>query len=1059
MLAPRGPALTAEHPFPGLRPFAFDDHDFFFGRDEQTYALYRLLDRSWFVAVVGSSGSGKSSLVRAGLLPLLHEENEEAGRRRWLWREMRPGDTPIARLAELLASLSRDTDPIILSAHRDRIAFELRQSSFGVANVLRQVEGLGDASLVLVVDQFEELFRYIGAGTNQKRDPGQEARSRDEATQFVQLLLEASRNPTRNVRVLLTMRSDFIGDCARFHGLPEAVSSTQFLVPSLTRDQLEEVIRCPIDAAAATIDPALVERLLNDSSDEFDQLPVLQHCLLRLWKRAGSESKLREANRAEPNEKSPVTGNAEPPAHRHLTVDDYLDIGEIAGALSKHADEVLARLSVPEVAVEQVFRALAEIDKDGRAIRRALPFSRLFAETGISKPELVQVLERFRAEDCSFLTPPPSAVAELKSDTRIDVGHEALLRRWEKVSGRPEVAAGEEDPGSASVGWLRAEERDGQQYRTLLSILDSESEGRVSLSSHAVRKRSNWWQSRPRTAAWSERYGGGYDRVVEALKDSLHDLKVSTWVTRGVAVGAMLLVVGAGYLVFRINRATEAALHMRQAASLNFQLATDNVNKFLSSVLKELNDGRVKVKGARNLLETAEAIVKDFRSKHGVEHSTETNQLMANLLIVTSDLRSVIGDLKDALENATQAKELATALAQKSPDDPETMKLLYASSSRMGDAIGDRGRENLPQSLQQYQFAEQVAVRMAARALDDGDQQLPLGLIYGKIGDVYLIQTKFAAAVAEYRKGVTLLEKLIDGDPLEKIVDRDPRKLAWRGELASAHFRVGKALIELKQFDEALKELHTSLVIREGLVAVEPDSNVFTSNVGSSYREIGNFWMVRGDLNRALNEYQTGIRTMEGLAGKDQGNSLWLSSLAPAYESVAGILERQHNASGALQYYRKALAARQDLADRDVSNLARQRSLATLANKLGDRLVVQNEIEESVKTYRVALESREMLAKEQPGERQLRRALFISHAKIGDALVLRGDRDGALNEYRLAVEADKGPTVREAALADGEYERVRGLVEELEKADTANPAWENLRKRIESNIRALVAIP
>ena len=83
------------------------------------------------------------------------------------------------------------------------------------------------------------------------------------------------------------MRSDFIGDCARFHGLPEAVCEAQFLVPSLTRDQLDEVIRRPIEKAGATIDPQLVERLLNDCSTEMDQLPVLQHCLSRLWEEAG----------------------------------------------------------------------------------------------------------------------------------------------------------------------------------------------------------------------------------------------------------------------------------------------------------------------------------------------------------------------------------------------------------------------------------------------------------------------------------------------------------------------------------------------------------------------------------------------------------------------------------------------------------------------------------------------------------------------------------------------------------------------------------------------------
>ena len=282
-----GAGLTADRPFPGLRPFDFPDHDFFFGRDHEVYSLYRLVDRSRFIAVVGSSGSGKSSLVRAGLLPLLKEENESPGGRRWIWKELRPGNAPIARLAGALASLSNDDDPVILAARQERIAFELRQSSSGIASTLGKVGGLGETTLVLVVDQFEELFRYSAREPSRIGDLREAARYQDDADQFVQLLLEASRVSANNVHVLLTMRSDFIGECARFHGLPEAVSASQFLVPSLTREQLEEVIRTPIERAGATIEGALVQRLLNDSGSDLDQLPVLQHCLSRLWERAG----------------------------------------------------------------------------------------------------------------------------------------------------------------------------------------------------------------------------------------------------------------------------------------------------------------------------------------------------------------------------------------------------------------------------------------------------------------------------------------------------------------------------------------------------------------------------------------------------------------------------------------------------------------------------------------------------------------------------------------------------------------------------------------------------
>ena len=236
-------ALSAERPFPGLRPFVFADRDYFFGRESQIYALYRLVEHGRFIAVIGSSGSGKSSLVLAGLCRLLDEESHDPGGPSWIYLDMRPGPSPLARLAKALARLSPGDDADELARRRDRIEYRLRQSGFSLQDALAEAGGLGGGSLILVVDQFEELFRFGLAGLGQRRAGVDEARQRDEAAQFVQILLDADRRRIENVRVLITMRSDFIGDCAYFHGLPEAVSATQYLVPNLTRSQLEEAIR------------------------------------------------------------------------------------------------------------------------------------------------------------------------------------------------------------------------------------------------------------------------------------------------------------------------------------------------------------------------------------------------------------------------------------------------------------------------------------------------------------------------------------------------------------------------------------------------------------------------------------------------------------------------------------------------------------------------------------------------------------------------------------------------------------------------------------------------
>ncbi|MGA2126350.1 MAG: AAA family ATPase, partial [Xanthobacteraceae bacterium] len=505
-------AVSTERPFPGLRPYGFADHKLFFGREEQSYALYRLLDRSGFVAVVGSSGSGKSSLVLAGLRPLLEEESADKGGRTWRWVDLHPGDAPLRRLADALLSLADTGEDAVgravRAALRDRIMFALQRSSFGLNDAVQEIEGLSGKTLVLVVDQFEEIFRYASSATGQLGDQREESRRQEEVAHFVQLLLEFSRGGARGAHVIITMRSDFIGDCARFHGLPEAVSATQFLVPSLTRDQREDAIRGPIAAAGATIEPVLVERLMNDSSDEPDPLPVLQHCMQQLWEHAG-------------HGRSAASGD--PAGARHLGLDDYRAIGGIAGALSRHADEVLASLAGCELVAEQVFRALSEVDKTGRATRRALRFNRLVAETGASEEQVRRVVDRFREDDCSFLVPSRSAMPELASDTRVDVGHEALLRRWERISGEAGQPA-LDDPNRG--GWLKVEEYSGRLYRALLALVETAGAGgRVTLPLDQVEERWAWWNRRPRTEAWAERYGGGFARVRQLFADSLAALE------------------------------------------------------------------------------------------------------------------------------------------------------------------------------------------------------------------------------------------------------------------------------------------------------------------------------------------------------------------------------------------------------------------------------------------------------------------------------------------------------------------------------------------------------
>ena len=205
--------VSVDHPFPGLRPFETAESLLFFGREEHTQDLLRRLADGRFLAVVGTSGSGKSSLVRAGLLPALYRGYLVGSTTHWRIAVMRPGSAPMENLCAALA----DKDALGAGDQSRRLEM-LRSSSLGLVQVVRDAKLESGESLLIVADQFEELFRYQRQAVS-GNDPAETA---SKAALFVSLLLQAAERFDCPVYVVLTMRSDFLGDCSQFSGLPEA---------------------------------------------------------------------------------------------------------------------------------------------------------------------------------------------------------------------------------------------------------------------------------------------------------------------------------------------------------------------------------------------------------------------------------------------------------------------------------------------------------------------------------------------------------------------------------------------------------------------------------------------------------------------------------------------------------------------------------------------------------------------------------------------------------------------------------------------------------------------
>lgn len=457
------------NPYVGLRPFRDDENLLFFGRDEQTLELLQRLHQNRFVAVVGSSGSGKSSLIRAGLIPALKGGYLVENSSEWFIAIMKPGQNPMFNLSETLLNLidPKTTLPEI-------VAFVLRIKKEGVSaifEILKTLRENRNSNFFLLVDQFEELFRF---SMKQK-----DVSFKTEAIDFVNTILKLSEQEEIPFYVVLTMRSDFIGDCAQFYGLPEALNKSQYLVPRLNRLSLKKVIEGPAKLYGGKFSPALTSKVINDLGQVADELPLVQHVLMRMW-----------------DYKNKTNPGAE------LDLDDYLKIGGIENALSQHADEALKELKTDEAHLAKyIFQALTTVDENGRKIRRPARLSDLKKLTTASEEKLLSVINTFIKDNRSFLV--LDNIGE-SGDKLIDISHESLIRHWKALN-----------------HWVDEESDAALHYMRLCDAYVAHKENRKDLlTGREFEIAQEWFEKFKPTQTWAERYNENFEGCMKYLSDS-----------------------------------------------------------------------------------------------------------------------------------------------------------------------------------------------------------------------------------------------------------------------------------------------------------------------------------------------------------------------------------------------------------------------------------------------------------------------------------------------------------------------------------------------------------
>lgn len=446
------------NPFVGLRPFDQNESDLFFGRNNEIKVILHNLLKINFTAIVGSSGSGKSSLVKCGIIPKI--KNQEVN---WNISFCNPGSDPIRNLSKsLIETYSKSKN------NTNNYSNTLSQENSNIIDIINKINPNNSGKFLIVIDQFEEIFNFSKTDYKKK------------CIHFVNLLLNSFKKKENNIYIILTLRSDFIGNCAEFPGLTEALNKSQYLIPRLNISQFKDVINRPLNQFNYTITNSLLNTLLDNILNNQDQLPILQHSIMRTFEYWKANS-----------------------SHNHpLDIVHYKAIGTMKKALSNHADEAYEELSIEEKKVcEKVFKILINFE-NLKVTRNPVPFSQLIKITGFKPEILINVINNFRKKERSFLKPIEGV--KINENTIIDISHESLFRLWSRLK-----------------TWIKEEMESSLKYKNLCEAAELYQQGKGSLLINPeLEIILKWRENQKPTEDWGLRYNYSYIRAINFLEHS-----------------------------------------------------------------------------------------------------------------------------------------------------------------------------------------------------------------------------------------------------------------------------------------------------------------------------------------------------------------------------------------------------------------------------------------------------------------------------------------------------------------------------------------------------------
>lgn len=455
--------VLQRNPFPGSRPFFPAEDQLFFGRDAAVSELLDILLKRRFVAVVGASACGKTSLIQSGLIPALLADMK----REWVPVFIRPGRRP-------MESLIRGVQRVFPKNISESDVHSFLKSSQSIGDFLIEKD-LGNFHYFLVVDQFEELFTW--PVTQKKRKSGKNP----DAVHFINHLMRLVDASEPQIYLMLSIRSDFLDYCSSYRELTEHLNKSKYLLPQMNRNDLREAILEPFRVAGATVESGFEEYLMSDMEEVEPHLTLLQHALKQTWNHWLSRG---------------IT-------NLPVSLEDYQSTGALRNGLSRDLENLYQSLEFYQKEIcERIFKTIAFKTDRQEAYSRRTSLGNIARIAQCKVERVIEVVEIFDKAGHPFLGYQHSA--PLSSESRIELSHESLIIIWDRLR-----------------QWVNEEDESIRMYLKLsrASALYQQGKG-VLLEAAELQKAIDWKKLHNPTPAWGIQFNPAFERAMVFLNTS-----------------------------------------------------------------------------------------------------------------------------------------------------------------------------------------------------------------------------------------------------------------------------------------------------------------------------------------------------------------------------------------------------------------------------------------------------------------------------------------------------------------------------------------------------------